>query len=191
MIDKQAATKIIRETFEKPFDKGRFAYFAKNLLNKIDESKVLHLQGAYIPESFREFVKTYERLGTYTDPEGQKLDILIVYLQKETSLERARTAQRNFVARYLKDRGEKEAGLVAFVSPEPEDWRFSFVKMEYRLEETPQGKVKAKEELTLRAATLSLSVKTRAATPQRSSYYPSLKMMKITHRSPNWRRHSA
>jgi len=148
MIDKQAATKIIRETFEKPFDKGRFAYFAKNLLNKIDESKVLHLQGAYIPESFREFVKTYERLGTYTDPEGQKLDILIVYLQKETSLERARTAQRNFVARYLKDRGEKEAGLVAFVSPEPEDWRFSFVKMEYRLEETPQGKVKAKEELT-------------------------------------------
>ena len=148
MIDKQAATKIIRETFEKPFDKGRFAYFAKNLLNKIDESKVLHLQGAYIPESFREFVKTYERLGTYTDPEGQKLDILIVYLQKETSLERARTAQRNFVARYLKDRGEKEAGLVAFVSPEPEDWRFSFVKMEYRLEETPQGQVKAKEELT-------------------------------------------
>jgi len=148
MIDKQAATKIIRETFEKPFDKGRFAYFAKNLLNKIDESKVLHLQGAYIPESFREYVKTYERLGTYTDPEGQKLDILIVYLQKETSLERARTAQRNFVARYLKERGEKEAGLVAFVSPEPEDWRFSFVKMEYRLEETPQGKVKAKEELT-------------------------------------------
>ena len=148
MIDKQAATKIIRETFEKPFDKGRFAYFAKNLLNKIDESKVLHLQGAYIPESFREFVKTYERLGTYTDPEGQKLDILIVYLQKETSLERARTAQRNFVARYLKERGEKEAGLVAFISPEPGDWRFSFVKMEYRLEETPQGKVKAKEELT-------------------------------------------
>jgi len=32
MLDKQAATKIIRETFEKPFDKGRFAYFAKNLL---------------------------------------------------------------------------------------------------------------------------------------------------------------
>ncbi len=148
MIDKQAATKIISDTFEKTFDKGRFAYFAKNLLNKIDESKVLHLQGAYIPESFREFVKTYERLGTYTDPEGQKLDILIVYLQKETSLERARTAQRNFVARYLKERGEKEAGLVAFVSLEPGDWRFSFVKMEYRLEETPQGKTKVKEELT-------------------------------------------
>jgi hypothetical protein len=133
-VDKGSASKIIRDTFEQPFEKDRFLYFAKNLLNKLDESRAFHAHG-YVPESFKEFVKTYERLGTYTAPDDKKIDILIVYLQKESSLERARTAQRNFIARYLKERDEKEAGLVAFVSPDSADWRFSLVKMEYRLEE--------------------------------------------------------
>ncbi len=150
-MDKQTAVGIIRDAFENPFDKGRFVHFAKNLLNKIDETKAFHAHGVYIPESFKDYVRAYERIGTYTDPtypRNNKIDVLIVYLQKETSLERARTSQRNFVARYLEDRGEKEAGLVAFVSPDPSDWRFSLVKMEYKLAETPTGKVKIKEEFT-------------------------------------------
>ncbi|MBM4447378.1 MAG: class I SAM-dependent DNA methyltransferase [Chloroflexi bacterium] len=147
-MDKQTAIRIIRDTFESPFDKARFIYFTKNLLNKIDETKAFHIQGHYIPESFRDYVKAYERIGTYTDHENNKIDILIVYLQKETSLERARTSQRNFVARYLKERDEKEAGLVAFVSPDEEDWRFSLVKMDYLLEESPSGKTKVRTELT-------------------------------------------
>jgi hypothetical protein len=71
---------------------------------------------------------------------------------------------RNFVARYLKDRGEKNAALVAFVSPDEDlpakalaqagDWRFSLVKMDYRFEDLPaqaggkSGKVKVREEFT-------------------------------------------
>ena len=147
-MDKQAAGKIIRDTFESPFDKGRFVHFVKNLLNKIDETKAFPAHGVYIPESFRDYVRAYERIATFTDPENNKIDVLTVHLQKETSLERARTSQRNFVARYLKDRGEKEAGLIAFVSPAPSDWRFSLVKMEYKLAETPAGKVKVKDEFT-------------------------------------------
>ena len=83
-MDKQTAAGIIRDTFENPFDKAKFVYFIKNLLNKIDETKSFHIQGQYIPESFRDYVKTYERIGTYTDPENNKIDILAVYLQKET-----------------------------------------------------------------------------------------------------------
>lgn len=146
-MDKQIAKNIVKESLQNSFDKARFTSFIKNLLNSIDESKAFHARG-YVAESFTEFVKTYERLGTYIDPDGNKIDILIVYLQRATSLERARTAQRNFTARYLKDRGEKEAGLIAFVSPDENDWRFSFVKMEYKLVETPTGKIKAKEEFT-------------------------------------------
>jgi Eco57I restriction endonuclease. len=37
---------------------------------------------------------------------------------------------------------------VAFVSPDNGDWRFSLVKMDYILEETPGGKTKVKTELT-------------------------------------------
>ncbi len=76
---------------------------------------------------------------------------MIVYLKNKTSLERARTFQRNLIAWYLKgSRGGKlkDAALVAFISPDAEDWRFSLVKMEYKFVETPTGKIKVKEEFT-------------------------------------------
>lgn len=147
-MDKNASYKIIQDTLEGAFDKNKFLLFVKNLCNQIDESKAFQLSGAYIPDAFRGYIKSYERLGTFTDPEDKKIDVLIVYLQKDTSLERARTAQRNFVARYLKDRDQKDAGLVAFVSPNSEDWRFSLIKMEYKFTEGKSGKVKVKEEFT-------------------------------------------
>jgi len=70
------------------------------------------------------------------------LDILVITLQKKTSLERARTMQRNFVAWYLNGSrgGEmKDAALAAFVSPDKKDWRFSLVKMDYRFEPAKDG----------------------------------------------------
>lgn len=146
-MDKKAASSLIRDTFQQPFDKERFVHFVKNLVNNVDETKALVCQGQYIHEKFRDFVKKYERIGTYTDPSDQKVDILIVYLKNEGTLARARTSQRNFISTYLKSRDAKDAGLIAFVSPNPEDWRFSFVKMEYKLAEK-KGKVRAEEEFT-------------------------------------------
>ncbi|MCK4447549.1 MAG: Eco57I restriction-modification methylase domain-containing protein, partial [Candidatus Marinimicrobia bacterium] len=55
---------------------------------------------------------------------------------------------RNFAGRYLTDRGGKDAGLFAFVSPEESDWRFSLVKMDYKFEKTKTGEMKVKEEFT-------------------------------------------
>lgn len=146
-MDRHQAINIIQDTLQNSFDRDNFIFLTRNLLNGLDESKYFSYHGQYIPEAFRDHIKRYERLGTYTDPDSKKIDLLIIYLQKETTLDRARTAQRNFIARYLKDRGEKDAGLIAFVSPNEEDWRFSFVKMDYRLVETKKG-VKAAEEFT-------------------------------------------
>ena len=59
--------------------------------------------------------------------------------------------QRNFIAWYLNgSRGGdmKDAALAAFVSLNEEDWRFSLVKMDYRFEESKNGRVKVKEEFT-------------------------------------------
>ena len=92
-----------------------------------------------------------ERIGKYEDPEGKKIDILIVHLKKQTSLEQARTRQRNFIAWYLNgSRGGvlKDAALVAFYTDNPDDWRFSLIKMDYRPTETKSGKVRARQELT-------------------------------------------
>ena len=88
--------------------------------------------GQYVREAFRSFVHGYRILGSYQDAEGSNLDILEVTLQRDSSIDRARTAQRNFVADYLKQNG-KDAALIAFLSPDQQDWRFSLVKLEYSL----------------------------------------------------------
>lgn len=77
------------------------------------------------------------------------LDVLIVRTTEPWKLERTRTAIRNFVAHKLK-RGdnEKDAALVAFVSPTERQWRFSYVKMEYAAVETESGKVGVETHLT-------------------------------------------
>lgn len=146
-MNKDSAKHLVSGTFQNPFEKERYSLFIRNLLNSFDSSKAFHARG-YVPEIFKSYVKTYERIGTYTDPDGKKIDLMIVYLQKETTLERARTSQRNFIARYLKDRDGKDAGLVAFVSPNKEEWRFSFVKMDYKFAETAKGTLVAKEDFT-------------------------------------------
>lgn len=146
-MDIKSAKGLIAKTFGGAFDKEKYKYFVKNVLNTLDESKTFSYYGAYVPEKFRDFVKGYERIGTYTDPEERKVDVLIVHLKSAITLARARTSQRNFIANYLKERDAKDAGLIAFVSPDPEDWRFSFVKMDYKVVEK-KGKFRAEEDFT-------------------------------------------
>ncbi len=148
-MDKQAAAKLITQTFEANFDEQHFTNFARNLFNQIDESKAFSQQGAYIWDAFKDHVRQYKRLGTYTDPAGTEIDILMVRLKKETALGHARTMQRNFVARYLKERDEKDAAIVAYYTDGQPDWRFSLVKMEYQIaySETT-GRLKTQETLT-------------------------------------------
>jgi len=148
-MNKQQAQKIIRDTFENSFDKNGFTGFIKNLLNRIDGAPFTY-QGNYIPDAYKRYIKILERIGKFSDGENS-IDILIITLQKETSLERARTMQRNFVAWYLNgSRGGvmKDAALVAYVSPDKEDWRFSLVKMDYKFEQIKTGRMKVKEEFT-------------------------------------------
>lgn len=147
-MNRQEAVRLIQETFNNPFDEDRFRLFSKNLLNELDESKAFAYHGQYIPDAFKDHIRQYKRIGKYTDTGETELDVLVVYLKKETSLERARTMQRNFVAHYLKNRGEKDAAIVAFCTDGLEDWRFSFVRMDYRTIQTESGKVKVQEELT-------------------------------------------
>ena len=145
-MDKFAAQKLVRETLQSSFNKERFVSLIKNLLNHVEEASFTY-KGQYIFADFHDSIRLVERIGKYTDSDERLFDILVVHLQKETSLERARTKQRNFVAKYLKgSRGGvlKDAALVAFVAPEDEDWRFSFIKMEYKFNE--KGEVK--EEFT-------------------------------------------
>lgn len=116
-MDRQAAVKIIRDTFEKPFDKGRFITFSKNLVNYLDESKNFTYRGNIIPDAYEQYIHTLERIGKYQDADDNEIDILAVFLKKETSLERARTMQRNFIAWYLN--GSRSGDLVVVTASVP------------------------------------------------------------------------
>ena len=150
-MDKQQAINIVKETFETPFEKGRFKKFVKNLLNQYEDAEITRI-GNFIPDSFKDYINKYERLGKYKDGEDHRIDILIVYLKRETSIEHARSMQRNFIAGYLQGKygtnSDKDAALVAFVSPNSEDWRFSLVKLDVQLEATAKGGMKPIDVLT-------------------------------------------
>ena len=147
-MNKKQASELIQKTFPEAFNKGRFRNFAINVLNRLDESKAQHWSTQYVKDAFKGHVRRYERLGTYTSPDKETLDVLIVYLTAESKLERARTAIRNFVADHLKKRNEKDAALVAFVSPTEMQWRFSYVKMEYATIEKESGNIGVETRLT-------------------------------------------
>jgi len=147
-MQRQEATRLITDAFQNSFNEDTFRRFIKNLLNEIDESKAFSYHGQFIPDAYKEHIKQYKRIGKYIDPDGSALDVLIVNLKKEAALDRARTMQRNFTAWYLKTRGEKDAALVSYFAEGLEDWRFSLIRMDYRQEETEDGRIKVKQELT-------------------------------------------
>ncbi|MFP5231419.1 MAG: Eco57I restriction-modification methylase domain-containing protein [Acidobacteriota bacterium] len=147
-MNRSQARALVSDTFTHGFDKARFRMFVQNLVNHFDESKAAQWNQQYVKDAFKDHVQKFERLGTYTSPNRETLDVLIVYLTTDSKLERARTSIRNFVADHLKQRNEKDAALVAFVSPSESSWRFSYIRMEYATVQKESGKVGVEARLT-------------------------------------------
>lgn len=155
-MNEEVAKNLIHQTFESEFNKTNFLKFTMNLLKlttkEVEETRKGPWQGNYIPDPYKDYVSKYERIARYITKDSKKIDILVVYLKDTKYVQRARSAQRNFVASYL--RGEcgsdtiKDAALVSFVPPDASDWRFSLVRANYVFETTSDGKVKVKEEIT-------------------------------------------
>lgn len=145
--------KIVEETFNQSYDKEQFAKFIRDLLVDANFEKAHNIQ---LPDVYKDFIKSARRICKYKytseDYIDEKVvDVLVVTLKRCSSVERARTAQRNFIARYLNGSRnyQKDAALVAFISEDENgkfspDWRFSLVQMNYKTEivENPDGKKK-------------------------------------------------
>ncbi len=139
------AKRIINEVFSTEFNDNKFQLFISNLLK--DFTRVnKNVDNTYVKDSFKSFIDNYKVLGHFEDDKSQKIDILEVNLTNDKSLDRARTAQRNFVADYLKS-NNKLAALVAFIPQSKNDWRFSLIKLEHSLE-VKNNKISTKEEIT-------------------------------------------
>ncbi len=141
-MDKNSAVKLLNETFNKDFDVNRYLTLIKELFNNFNVREY----SSIIWKEYQHYIENYKSFGTYIDSKKKVVDVLVVKLKKTSSRDRARTMQRNFIAKYLGN-AEKDAALVAFYGDD-EDWRFSFVKMEYNLVKDETGKVKVAKELT-------------------------------------------
>lgn len=147
-MDKKRAIATIEKTFDKAFNKKDFSEFIQNLLNDIDTSKYTEYKGNLINDAFRDHIAQYIRLGKYTDPNGEALDVLMIEVKEERKLDQARTSLRNFVINHLKT-FDKHYALAAFYSKSDggRNWRFSFIKLE-NITTVEEGKIKQHEELT-------------------------------------------
>jgi len=146
-MNREQATQLVETALKGSFSEDAFLHFIRNVLNHVDESKKQSMQ---VPQAFAQHVRSCQRFATYTAPEGELLDILVVHLTEDYKVERTRTALRDFVAHKLK-RGDnyKEAALVAFVPPDTGKWRYSYVRMQYESVRDPKtGTIKPEERLT-------------------------------------------
>ncbi len=134
---------IIKDVFNNSFNRGKFIDFAGNLFNLRTTDHLQRKVG--VSDPYTKHIESLEIVAKFSDGKND-IDVLIVTLVRDTSLDRARTMQRNFVARYLA--GERtDAAVVAFISPDTHDWRFSLIKMDYKFN-VNNGGIKVEKEVT-------------------------------------------
>src|SRR3989338_6633762 len=143
-MDRNNTGRLLDETFSSDFDIGRFSKFVKELFNEIDLVQRDCTQ--FIAQEYKDYISNLIKLGEYEDQKKNTIEILVIKLRRTGSRDRARTMQRNFIANWL-GKYDKDAALVAFYGDD-EDWRFSFLKMEYNLIKDEGGKAKVSKEIT-------------------------------------------
>ena len=94
--DKKQFINILKEKF----DEQKFISLIKNIFNEF----TVKIRDRSVPKNFSQNIKEIKLLGQYEDQKGKKISSFIVHLNKETSLEKARTKQRNCIARHLKNK---------------------------------------------------------------------------------------
>jgi len=58
-MERKQANKIVKDTFENPFNKEQFVYFIKNLLNHIEETPGTLYRGNYIPDAYAPYIRAF------------------------------------------------------------------------------------------------------------------------------------
>lgn len=125
---------LLQKTLNQKFDIERFIRFVSEFFNDVQ------MTNQYVPDvriwgEYKEQIKSFTRVGKYIDGNKKKVDIFAIEVNRESTVERARSLQRNFVSRLIT--GTATAAIVAFYDSYSENWRLSFVKLDYSF--TPKG----------------------------------------------------
>ncbi|NLB00587.1 MAG: class I SAM-dependent DNA methyltransferase, partial [Methanomicrobiales archaeon] len=141
-MKEEETVRLIDGVFKNAFNPGRYMGFVQVLF---DDFRILPRRLS-IWREFKGYVDEAYSVGTYSDG-GYTVAVLYVRLTRVASRDRARTMQRNFIAKFLSEEG-RDAALVAFYGDDHEDWRFSFVRLEYELGTGDDGRIRTSVKLT-------------------------------------------
>lgn len=128
----QTKINLLEETFKNPFNIDSFRRFTREFFNEPEMLRESRRIG--IPREYTDHINAYYTLAKYEDSQGNNLIVLAVELKRHTSIDRARSIQRNFVSKILDDEG-LEAAIVAFYTEGEPSWRLSFVRLDYTFTE--------------------------------------------------------
>ena len=123
---------ILKETFEKTFDIEQFRRFTKQFFN--EPEMMQNIRKTTIWREYTNYIVSYHTIAKYVDVNQRKMIVLAVELKKNSSIDRARSMQRNFVSKVL-DENNLDSAIVAFYTKDQSSWRLSFVKLDYSFTE--------------------------------------------------------
>ena len=116
--------KIFEETLQNPYSLKNFVDFSRELFTGL---KIFSTNPKIPTQNFSEHIKEFYKLGMQNN-----IAIYAVNLQKNKSVERSRSVQRNFVKTLLENEISVDGAIAAFYSDSaPEKWRLSFVRLDY------------------------------------------------------------
>ncbi|MBO4779239.1 MAG: Eco57I restriction-modification methylase domain-containing protein, partial [Selenomonadaceae bacterium] len=125
---------IFEEVLQSAYSLEKFARFSQEFFTALKPNFVRPQKP---PQNFSEHIKEFYALGRQKD-----VAVLAVNLQKNKSVERARSVQRNFVKALIEDDIAVDGAIVAFYSDSvPEKWRLSFVRLDHEFVAGKGGKV--------------------------------------------------
>lgn len=128
---------ILSECLQSPFNIERYRNFVVNFLEGTELKSINGLRSADFFAEYSYYVQGYALVGEYTDPKRNKVGVFAVKLKSGRDIEKARSKQRNLIARLIADYNF-DAALAAFYLDEESKWRLSFVRLDY---EFVKGKV--------------------------------------------------
>lgn len=121
---------LVVNLFNNKFKLEDFINFTQEIFKgKVKYGKNLEFSPK-VKGEFNSVVKSFLNLGRYTDSNRKSMILAVVELNREDSIARSRTIQRNFVKDYF-IKGGADSALVVFYNKESEDWRLSFIKLDY------------------------------------------------------------
>jgi len=141
-VKEEEIVRLIDGVFKNPFNPTRYMGFVQELFSDFR----VFLKRLPIWREFKGYVDEAYSVGTYSDGR-YTVAVLYVRLTRVASRDRARTMQRNFIAKFLSEEG-RDAALVAFYGDDHDDWRFSFVRLEYELGTGDDGRIRTSVKLT-------------------------------------------